>query len=451
MVSAGVAALLSSAVVMLGMVACGSGSGSSYGALSTPPTMATRSDAATGLGGVAAVAVRLSLPPGHRSTEANVAVDPNDPDDVLVLARDEDSGRLVGLRMWRSSDGGRTFRGGMLVDRSLAGSPANASDPVALFDNLDSPAPAFLALRYGRSSWESRIMLGGRVVVRAQYGRPFPTLSEGFGTRRWFDKPWAAIDPRDGFAYVTWTERSATNSGPIEKVAVTSAAVGRPFPKARVLGSGSGSVPVVGAGSSVVVVWYYTPNLSTRAEIFSSRSLDRGKSWSRPSVVARRINARGDPPFPTVARSGSGYVTCWQQYTTWPHERIACSRSADGAKWSPATIVAQPPGAGDAAQPALAATPNGQLWLAFYRFDQRSTSVELWNSNPGTDTWRRRGVLMRRAVPRSAFYFLGDYQGLAVSSNHGIVAFVMPVRPHAFRQVVQVSTFSISQARPRAR
>jgi hypothetical protein len=65
---------------------------------------------------VLAVAAMLPLPAGHRSTEAHVAVDPTDPKDMLVLARDEDGGPLARLRMWRSDDGGQTFRGGMLVD-----------------------------------------------------------------------------------------------------------------------------------------------------------------------------------------------------------------------------------------------------------------------------------------------------------------------------------------------
>jgi hypothetical protein len=195
----------------------------------------------------------------------------------------------------------------------MDGGRATASDPVSLFDNHGRPAPAFLALRYGRSTWGSRSMLGGRVRVRARYGPPFPTLSEGFGTRRWYDKPWAVMDPRDGSAYVTWTQRSATKTGPVEKFAVTRAPRGRAFPKAHGLGNGSGSQPVVGPGSTVVVVWYYTPNLSTRADILSSRSPDRGRSLSAPTVVASGINARGDPPFPTVVRTRSEYVACWQQ------------------------------------------------------------------------------------------------------------------------------------------
>ena len=389
-----------------------------------------------------AAALTLQLPSGHRATEANIAVDPIDPNDVLVVARDQNNSQLVGLRQWRSHNGGRTFRGGMLVDRRLAGKPADASDPVALFDHAGQPAPAFLALRYGQSKWESRIMLGNRIVVRAQHSRPFPTLGEGFGTRRWYDKPWAAIDANSGRAYVTWTERSATKSGPVEKVAVTSALPGKLFPKAHVLGSGSGSEPVLGAGSTVLVAWYQQPNLSLQARILSSRSLDGGLSWSAPSVVATGVFARGDPPFPTVVRAGTGFVACWQQYAVWPRERIAWSKSPDGASWSHARVVAQPPGAGDGAQPALAAGADGQLWLAFYRFDRRSTAVELWSSSAGTETWKRRAVLMRRAVPRSGSSFLGDYEGLAATRKWVIAAFVMPVRAHAFRQVVEVSRFS---------
>ena len=390
-----------------------------------------------------AAALTLSLPAGHRSTEANVAIDPTDPSDVLVVARDQDQSPLMGLRMWRSHDGGRTFHGRMLVDQRLGGVRADASDPVALFDQLGRPAPAFLALRYGRSTWETRIILGRRIAVQSTYGRPFPTLGEGFGTRRWYDKPWATIDPHNGRAYVTWTNRSATNTGPVEKVAVTSAPAGTAFPKAHVLGNGSGSQPVIGPGSAVVLVWYYTPNLGTHAQILSSRSLDRGRSWSRPTVIANGVNARGDAPFPTVVRTGSEYVACWQQYAAWPRERIACSRSKNGASWSRPRVVAQPSGAGDAAQPALATSPDGRLWLAFYRFDRGSTRVELWSSTAATDRWLRRGVLLRRSVPRSGSDFLGDYEGLAATGDSVIAAFVMPTRAHTFRQVVEVARFTI--------
>jgi hypothetical protein len=286
-------------------------------------------------------------------------------------------------------------------------------------------------------------MLGARVVVSAAYGRPLPSLGEGFGTRRWFDKPWAAIDPASGRAFVTWTERSATKTGRVEKVAVTSAPAAGAFPKARVLGDGSGSQPLIGPGSRVVVVWYQQPNLSLRARLLSSRSNDLGRSWSKPAVMASDVYARGDPPFPTLVRAGSGLVACWQQYGTWPRERITCSRSRDGGSWSRPRVVAQPPGAGEAAQPALAASPDGRLWLAFYRFDRGSTSVELWSSTVGSDRWQRKAVLMRRPVPRSGSVFLGDHEGLAATRNWVIAAFVMPTQARAFRQVVEVARFPI--------
>jgi hypothetical protein len=183
----------------------------------------------------------------------------------------------------------------------------------------------------------------------------------------------------------------------------------------------------------VLVVWYQRPNLGRRARILSARSLDRGGSWSSPAVVATRVPTRGDPPFPTVVRAGGGFVACGQQQPPGRPGQVTCSRSPDGGAWSRPRTVGRPEGAGEAAQPALAAAPDGRLWLAFYRFDRRSTTVELWGSR-GRTAWRRRAVLMRRAVPRSGSYFLGDYQGLAATRRHVIAAFTMPVRAHAVRQ-----------------
>jgi hypothetical protein len=89
--------------------------------------------------------------------------------------------------MWRSHDGGRAFKAGMLLGRSLDGAPADGSDAVALFDNLGHSSPAFLALRWGKSNWQTRIMLDARTVIRARYGPPMPTLGNIYGPRKWYE------------------------------------------------------------------------------------------------------------------------------------------------------------------------------------------------------------------------------------------------------------------------
>jgi BNR repeat protein len=226
----------------------------------------------------------------------------------------------------------------------------------------------------------------------------------------------------------------------VENVEVATALPGKRFSKAHVLGPGGGSVPVTGRGSTLVLVWYHVPNLSTQARMLSSRSTNDGRTWSRPHVMASGVNARLYAPFPAVVWTGSRFVVCWQENTVFPRERIACSHSSNGLSWSRPRIVAQPRGAGDADQPALATSPNGRVWLAFYRSDHGATSVELWSSRKG-DTWRERAVLMSRAVPRSGSFFLGDYQGLIANGKWVLAAFTMPVRAGTFRQVVQISRF----------
>ena len=383
----------------------------------------------------------LALPAGHRSTEAHVAIDPRDPRDVLVVARDEDRDRFVGIRRWRSSDGGKRFRASMLVDERLDGLPADASDPVAVFDHLGRPAPAFLALRYGSSSWQSRIALGDRIVVADEHPPPLPSLGEGFGTRRWHDKPWAAVDPSDGLALVAWTMREDTESAPVSRIAVARALPGQAFSPPQVVGTGNAAQPVLGPGDAAVLVWYDAPNLSGRASILAARSHDRGATWSAPAVLAAGIAVRGDPPFPTVVRSRHGSTACWQQFPAMRRGRIACTRSRDGVTWT-RPVATGPAGA---AQPALAATPDGRLWLAFYVHRASSTTVELWRSRNGGRAWRRHSTLMRRRVPAYSWYFLGDYQGLAASRDRVIAAFVLPVRARSFRQEVVVASVDVRE------
>jgi hypothetical protein len=383
------------------------------------------SSAVVGSASAADLVRPVTILSGHRPCEANLAVDPRDPRDLDVVARDESRDGLVRLRAWRSLDGGRRFRASWIVDGRVAGDRGEASDPVAVYDNKGAPAPAYLALRYGPTTWDSRIVFGTRPVIVSEHAPPFPTLSEDLGTRPWHDKPWATVDRRDGRAYVAWTQRDDTDTMPVAHIMVASALTGEQFGEpVAVARGGTGAQLAVRPDGTVVVAWVDKPNLSTQGRIRAARSTDHGATWSAPATVAA-ISIEDELSLPTLATDARGRLAlCWQEARRIGAGRVACSRSTDGRAWSRRRYVTP----AVSRQPAVAATGNGRFWLLVYRYEPDRTRVELWRSCDAARHWRRAAVLARRPFGQSPI-FIGDYQGLAATARTVYAAFVLPRRP----------------------
>lgn len=400
------------------------------------------------LGGVwvpVAPAVTLPLPRGHDASEAHVAVSPTDPSDVLVVARDTVRGGLVHIQSWRSRDGGATFVRRALVAGRLGGVPADGSDPVAAFDRRGRPAPLFLAFRYGRDWWETQLRLGGRVAVGRRHPPPLPGgLGEIPAGRTWNDKPWVALDPRTGTRHIAWILMHTGARSLSARLAAGRVPAGaRRVRGRRILDQAAqGPQILVAPDGAVHLAWLRgaDPTDGLRPEIRHARSLDGGRTWTRPRTVAR-VHVRDEPPLPTLAVDGERrLLLCWQEALRPAGGRVACARSAHGGSWDRKRFVApRTPGAAEL-QPAVAGTGSGRFFLMLYRMTRSSIRVVLLRSDDGGESWDEAATLATRSFGREDLLFIGDYQGLVVSPLGTVhAAFVLPARPLGPGRVEAVS------------
>ncbi len=175
--------------------------------------------------------------------------------------------------------------------------------------------------------------------------------------------------------------------------------------------------------------------------IYAIRSSDKGRTWSRPTLVARSFvvgvtdphsgqTVREGDIFTAIAadpRRGSNTLyAVWEdaRFTDGQRHQIAFARSTNaGRTWSTPTRVSANLRT-QAFVPAVAVDDIGNVAVTYYDLSaDRATSAPLptqyWftrSSNGGRSWSARRQVTMRpfdlRTAPFSGGYFLGEYQGL---------------------------------------
>jgi hypothetical protein len=194
---------------------------------------------------------------------------------------------------------------------------------------------------------------------------------------------------------------------------------------------------------------------TTNTFIALVRSIDGGRSWSRPRVIARvhpldplvDFLYRIDYPGPTAALdSATGKL-----YVAWAGTRvdlgnrpeIVLSASADGGSHWSAPRPIDGSGGLSAFTPAIGVTRQGVIGVSFYSANQLYAAntdsdphppvvlLDAWftSSRIGGRAFGRQvhlgGPFPYAAAPMANGYFLGDYQGLAVSGQDFHPFFVM--------------------------
>ena len=279
----------------------------------------------------------LGGPTDQDRSEPHIAVDPEDPDRIYVVAQ----GALPGVSLdpqlfWRTEDGGRTWSDPLLMGfientpRGAAGDPVVAAGAggLVLFGTLAvlvEGEPERLTDNFGTLTGH----IGTR--VSADHGRTFPSfgtadqvVSTG-ATPETIDKEWLAVDtsggPFAGAAYLAWVHFRADGSEDL--LLSVSRDGGRTYASPYVLehlvpGQLEGEVEeyvqvAVRPDGTVDAVWNTVRD--GVPVVVQATSSDGGASFSTPTPIARHDpTSSGVGMVLSLAVSPSGRLgLCWPQ------------------------------------------------------------------------------------------------------------------------------------------
>lgn len=397
---------------------------------------------------------------GFRSpAELSVAINPSDPDNLLIvsLAAGPPEGPGTTNYAYVSRDGGRSWRS---VPQPNPDGRTQGDDAV-VFDRRGTAYRSYISFEGIRMA-RPRKAWNGIFVSRSDDGgeswnRPIPVVDHINTVEPFEDKPWLATDnveasPHAGNLYVAWTRFDVYGSAdPADSTHVLfsrSVDGGQTFSvPIRISDSGGdavdsddtveGAVPAVGPGGEVYVAW-----AGPRGIVFD-RSRDGGWTFGDDRVISE--NPGGwDIPLPGMPRHNGMPVTGvdvssgpdrGSVYVNWIDARngdpdVFVSASRDGGEsWGePVRVNDDPPGNGKAQLFTwMAVDPvDGSVNLVF--LDRRDTEgaaqrVTVARSTDGGRTFVNLPVDQEPfTCPEAVFY--GDY--LAVSAFGGRVVAAWP-------------------------
>lgn len=382
---------------------------------------------------VAGANIAVSSNPAQN--EPSVAINPNNPDQEVVGANEENTG-TPWLGSYNSSDGGLHWTTGEIPWSGNLSTYRLASDPSVMFDKqgrLYYSGLVFNVDRFGNAI-DGSVFVSRSLDSGGTYNR---TILVSIGSVSIFnDKPYLAVDRSNsifsGRIYVSWTRFTSSTTGDI--MISESGDNGATFSRASVISSSSlnqGSVPIVGPSGEVYVVW---SDLSNNKTVII-KSTNGGASFSAPSTVSSFVPLPNPMPnglfrvnnFPTASvdvTNGNVYVA-WPDYSD-KNATILFTRSIDGGKsWSTAIKVNDNSTGNDNFFPWMSVSP-GHIAIIFYgaKLDPASQLVDVYftsSTNNGTSFSANIKVTNSSFDPDeyapNGQSFIGDYIGIDSYGN----------------------------------
>jgi hypothetical protein len=399
------------------------------------------------------------LPPTMRAqAEPHIARSQVDPDFLIAIFQEGrfTDGGAVDCGYSLTHDGGLTWTRTLIPNlTTITGGPyLRATDPVAgidldgrMFLNTEgATAPNFTA---------------GVILVSHSFdgGVTFPAPAVVFrpiNSVDFPDKPWMAVNTfadtsTAGRVLVTWTLFTSDTISPIMRSYSDDHGVTWTAPAAinPIDSSTQGSQPVfLPDGRAAIIYWNFADSgfsggdaTTSPEEIDMVLSNDGGVTFGLPTLVTK-VTRWEQPSFrsgvflpsATTDRTVGDLYVVYQALDATNLPRIMFTKSSNaGASWTAPVAITDNPGTG-VFNPAIAASPGGQhLTVTFY--DQRdspgtSTMCNLYlaQSFDGGATWEPNIRLTSVTTDGTLApltdqgYMLGDYLGIAESTNSNVPA-----------------------------
>jgi len=392
--------------------------------------------------------------------EPTLAMDPGDPDHIVVAAQYGAGYNRGGLRFWawNSRDGGISWAGSEAVPRILQEPPSMAADATLTFD---VSGRVLLTGLYGGGIWEGTGVPRAAIAVAvsddgSEPFRPQDLFAEELQISPTHfvgsDKPWTATDispdsPFSGTLYVSWsrvTVRLGEETPSVSRDLVLS--FRRPGGVASVprvvAGGGHAGQIAVSADGTLDVLWMDGgEGDGSVAQLLHAYSSDGGASFSTPVVVESLSDTTQVIGLSSLAVTQSGRsLACWSRSGTKDNTRessIWCGLNSGDGSWTKPFHI----GGGNAVVegfPAVTGTARG--WgLLSYQSDSSGTRVILRrldeSGQPRTsytlaevelpvDEFCPAESLPCRRDP--ALFFPGDYVAISASGEDFAAAYILP-------------------------
>jgi hypothetical protein len=396
----------------------------------------------------APAAVRVSIDgAGRQFVETVLAANPRDPASLVgaavILA---DGGTSVAV--YSTVDRGEHWVPGRLSFGDTGS--RDAIDPWVLFTHDGAVLFAYLAGTRPDNFAVSRSLDGGRTWSPPAY------VPEGIYDREYLAEDWSPDSKHRGTIYATGKINVTRLGGrPFQAIAVsTSTDGGKTFSSPLLFIPPDENEPLIVVANSVVgrdgtVVVPFTTvirPLETDAMLnyglWTIRSIDGGRTFTAPSLVARRIIPKADgqrqSSVPSAAidpSSGRVYLT-WSLKTARGYD-IAVWRSTDlGTTWSTGVRVNDNAAGADHVNPAVAVNAQGRVAVAWYDRrdgnDAQCHSLRVAESDDGAQTFSANRPLsnVRTCVQSRRFANVGDTLGLVAAADGAFhVAFISGTGP----------------------
>lgn len=335
---------------------------------------------------------RLLVDDGEGSAfEPMVAVDPRDPQHIVIAASEHTAGAVEEIHRWNkayvSTDGGATWQASRIPGGLEAGprhplfTATDMGDAVAAFLPDGTVLFAGLALNFlpfaatAYTLYVARSADGGltwpEVGVVAQGRGAALSSPAGFVPAGWFahDKPWLSVGP-DATVLLTWSPIDvATPFQGSTDLMFSTSRDGRGWSEPAYIvqghdGGSSGSSPVIGPSGT----WYVAfMNFVEKPTVFLAASLDQGATWGIQTVVEQ--SAWGFPVLRAGPFAPGGAERLFLAYAAEEDGRevpVLIVSDDGGASWTRPLRLDEPDGEASWIQVAMDVAVDGTVHAGFF-------------------------------------------------------------------------------------